>query len=425
MKTEESNHYGQRVIDHFSVLPHRPYKEVKTLDEVAPALQVVRTLLKLGRFQEAAKAYVGELSLALLFNLEAHAEILSLLRPFFPSGWNKVPENLDSWSSSRLINDVAGALDNIGEHEAALAAYSANLIAVQEREDWENVSATLFNIAFCLGKQNRLAMSHRLIMLNHDLAVTIENKEILFMSLLSLFANQSRFGQWSEAASTWQKLDPMGRDWRRSAYRQGEAEYWFARNQFWQDRLQEEHLTAAEQLVRKDGNRNALRGIWGLRGEWRLEQQEWELASKSFHEALSMARERGLTNAFSETGLALAKLHLSQFHSPDEARHEAERLSALREPAHRFLAMLWREIGDLEQAKKHALAYYKWAWADGEPFVWRYDLDKATELLRELNAPIPDLPPYDPAKDEPFPWEADVRKAIEKLRAEKEAEKKG
>ncbi|MCH7849905.1 MAG: hypothetical protein IIB53_16275, partial [Planctomycetes bacterium] len=34
---------------------------------------------------------------------------------------------------------------------------------------------------------------------------------------------------------------------------------------------------------------------------------------------------------------------------------------------------------------------------------------------------IPDLPPYDPAKDEKLPWEDGVAAAIEKLRAEVEA----
>ena len=73
------------------------------------------------------------------------------------------------------------------------------------------------------------------------------------------------------------------------------------------------------------------------------------------------------------------------------------------------------------QAKHHALAAYRWAWADGEPFVRRFELTKTTELLMQLNAPIPILTTYDPTKDEPFPWEAEVRTAIEKLRAEKTA----
>jgi hypothetical protein len=83
--------------------------------------------------------------------------------------------------------------------------------------------------------------------------------------------------------------------------------------------------------------------------------------------------------------------------------------------------MLWLALGDIEQAKHHALAAYTWAGADGEPYVRRYELTNTTELLQQMNVSIPTLPPYDPAKDEPFPWEADVRAAIEKLRAEKEA----
>ena len=103
----------------------------------------------------------------------------------------------------------------------------------------------------------------------------------------------------------------------------------------------------------------------------------------------------------------------------DDARSEAERLARLRRPANRYLALLWKVIGDFEQAKFHGLKAYEWAWADGEPYVHRYELTKTTELLNELSVPIPNLPPYDPTKDEPFAWEADVRAAMEKLRAEK------
>ncbi|MCH7729047.1 MAG: hypothetical protein IH991_21575, partial [Planctomycetes bacterium] len=76
-----------------------------------------------------------------------------------------------------------------------------------------------------------------------------------------------------------------------------------------------------------------------------------------------------------------------------------------------------------EQAKKHALAAYKWAWADGEPYVWRFELNESRELLEKLDAEIPELPPYDPDKDEKLPWEDEVAAAIDKLRAENEANK--
>ena len=96
--------------------------------------------------------------------------------------------------------------------------------------------------------------------------------------------------------------------------------------------------------------------------------------------------------------------------------------------AHRdqiYLAMgeAYLRIGDPEQAKNHALAAYRWAWADGEPYVNRYELNKTRALLDELGVEAPDLPPYDPAREEKLPWEDEVVAAINKLRAENEAKK--
>jgi hypothetical protein len=72
-------------------------------------------------------------------------------------------------------------------------------------------------------------------------------------------------------------------------------------------------------------------------------------------------------------------------------------------------------IGDVEQAEKHALAAYEWAWADGEPYVHRYELNKACALLEQIGVQVPKLTPYDPAKDGKLSWEDDVVAAIEKL----------
>jgi tetratricopeptide (TPR) repeat protein len=252
----------------------------------------------------------------------------------------------------------------------------------------------------------------------------VHSREHTFIGRELLFHNQTVLGQWEAAEETWRLLDAMGRNWERSYYVQGEAEMSFARSQFWQGTMQEGHLAAASSLAEKDNNRATLREVHQLRGAWLLERREWELAAASFQEAVRMARERRLLDEQSEAGLALAKLHLQQLGTHDEARQEAERLAGQRAPAHRYLAMLWLAIGNAAEAEKHALAAYKWGWADGEPYVDRYELSKTIELLREMSVPIPSLPPYNPAKDQPFPWEATVRAAIAKLRATKAARKK-
>jgi tetratricopeptide (TPR) repeat protein len=418
MKVEDKEDYGQRVVDHYSSQPHNPYEEARTMEDVEIGLNIVRTLLKLGRYQEAADVYQGDLSNALTLNLEAHVEALSLLRPFFPASWGQLPKHVDTWYASYLTNDAAIALHSCGELQIAVGAYGAALRMLLETKSWDNVNICLRNISSILADQRLLAKALRVNRLALDLAVVRNASEDIFKGLLSLFDNQSRNGQWQEAETTWRRLDPMGREWSRSVYRQGSAEHEFAKSQFWQGTLQEDHLTAAASLAQKDGNRPILRNLHWMRGSWRLEQGEWTLAAASFDQALTMARERRLVDGDSETGLALAKFHLRQLTDAD-ARCEAERLAQLRRPAHRYLALLWQAIGDLDQAKHHTLAAYKEAWADGEPYVHRYELTKTTGLLNELGVPVPNLPLYDPAKDEPFPWEAGIRAAIEKLRAEK------
>ncbi|HWB05569.1 MAG TPA: AAA family ATPase [Verrucomicrobiales bacterium] len=416
MPVADRDRYGQRVVDHFSSQPHNPYEQAKTLQDVVSGLHVVRTLLKLERYQEAANAYCGPLSDALLFNLEAHVEIISLLKPFFSSGWDELPKNIDESNASMLAYNAATALRNCGELETAQAAYGAVLHSNLKSENWAAANATLLDISRSLEVQNQLADALRIDALALELASVGVTEELLFMSRLFLFCDQSRIGQNELAAETWRLLDSMGRDWSRMAYRQGDAERYFARAQFWQGSLQERHLENATNIALKGNNRPALRDLHWLRGAWRLEQREWMLATESFQVAVRMARERRLTDEESEAGLALAKLHAGQFVRLTEGRQEIERLAAQRRPAHRYIAKLWQALEEHESAKLHAIAAYKRAWADGEPYVNRYELTKAIELLHGMRIPIPNLPPYDIIQAPRLPWEARISSEIRNIR---------
>jgi hypothetical protein len=418
LRPEERDCYGQRVVDHFSEKAHSPYEQAETLEDVRDRLHVVRTLLKMSRYQQAYDAYAGDLCNALLFNLEADAEVLSLLRPFFPQGWATLPNAVHERGGSYLASGAAIALGRVGERVESSAAYGAALEADLRLADWISLRTDMSNISNVLRAQSRLAQEDRCLLLSLNLATLIGDNEVTFRARLNRFEYLATIGQWVDAQAMWDLLDPMGHNWSRARYRPGDAEYEYALFRFWQGDLSEERLARAEQPAQAGRNRTVIRYLHGLRGKWSLERGEWALAADSLHEAVSMARAVGRTDAEAETQLTLAQFHLGQLADP---RREAEQLANARWVSNRALADLWLAIGDHEQARKHALAAYKWAWADGEPYVYRYELNKARALLEKLGAEIPNLPPYDPAKDEKLPWEDEVAAAIEKLRAEKEA----
>jgi hypothetical protein len=423
LKTDERDRYGQQVVDHFTAQPHNPYAQARTLADVAAGVQVVRTLVKLERWAEALRAYRGDVANALRVNLEAHTETLSLLRPFFPQGWIRLPEGLETSEGAYLANDAAMALGDLGETGAALEAYGAATEAHLKQGNWPGLRAVLGNMAGDLLAKNRLAAAGRLTEWALDLAGMSGDAEDLFMARLFWLSMQIRWGRWAAAAATWRLLDPMGRSWSRGAYRQGIAEHGFALGQWWQGTLRKEHLERAARLAEADGDSVTVRALLRLRGDWHLAQGDWPRAAEAYQAAVEKARERRRADWDAEIGLAWAIQQRGKLGTAAEARHEAERLS--REVGDSCtLARLWHALGEPGRAREQALAAYRWAWADGEPYVHRYDLTEATKLLTEWGIPVPVLPPYDPAKDEPLPWEAKVRAAIDQAMAEKAAKEK-
>lgn len=416
MKKEDTERYGQRVVDYYSSQPHDPYENARTMEDVENGLHLVRTLLKLSHYEQAVAAFRDDLGTALLDNLEAYIEILALLRPLFPSGWDRLPMNVDNSDASYLAGSAAIALYGCREYQQASSVADALLCVQLKSENWGLVHYWLRHLLLNLFHQHLQAKSFRVMDLSLALANVREENEEISNSRSYLFVTQVTQGYWQDAEVTYRLLNSTG-------VKHRTAEMWFLYLQFFQGYLEETQLTDAIVLAEQECRRFDLRELQKLRGMWLLEQGDRMKATASFTRAIMMAHERRLRDVTSETGLALAKHYLGELTGGD-AHEEAERLSQLPHPSHYYLAMLWRNLDDLARAKMHALEAYKLAWADGEPYVNRYLLTKSIELLKQMSVPVPVLPPYDPEKDEPFPWEADIREAIEKLRAKKEAKEK-
>ena len=368
----------------------------------------------MGRTQEALRAYRGGLADALFFNLEAYAEALSLLHPFFVGGWASPSADIGNVQFSFLVADAAEAFWRLGQPEQSLMLHEIVMKIDLKFNYWKNLRIDLSIMANILAGQNRLALRDKYIRFELELAESMDDDAHLFRARFNRFAQLTEMGRWAAAEALWRQLDPMGRDWPPALYRTGMAEEAYARFQFWQGRLTEDLLAEAERLARSGRNRNSVRLLSSLCAEWRLERGEWALAVESLYEAIRMTREAGINDTQLETWLALARFQLGQLPA---AREEAIRLSNRRDPSHLALAELWHVIGDPGEATQHALAAYGWAWADGEPYVHRHELSRAADMLRLLGAENPKLRAYDPADDQPVTFEDQVRAVIERLRA--------
>lgn len=415
LRTEDRDRFGQRVLDHFSLRSHSPFAEAETLDDVRDGMTVVRTLIRMGRMAEASVALDGDLADALLFNLDASTETLALMRPFFTPGWGALSVDLGSRTFSRLATIAFIAVNNLDQFEQALTMADAILRTDLADANRTYVRVDLSNTAGTLADMNRLAAAARHWVYALELAERIGDLQNLFVARLDRFSDLIRRGLWAEAEDMWLLLDSMDQALSRALYRPGKAELEHARLLFCQGLLIEERLTTAEQLSRSGRARRNLKDVLALRGRWLLVEGGYAGAADNLREVIRMDREVGESTLTAETQLALARFRLGQL--PD-ARQEAVRLSTLAKPAHLALAELWDAIGDRERAIDHADKAYRKAWADGEPYVQRYDLDRAADILRAHDAEVPTLRPYDPTSDERLPWEDDIVALLARLRSE-------
>jgi hypothetical protein len=416
---EDKERFGQRMVDYFSQQAPISYENAETIEDVSIGVHLVRVLLQMGRFQQAADAYLGILCRPLMRNLEAYAEALSIERPFFRQGWNKLPDCVDERSAIHLANDASIALLETGQAEEALAVEGAVIANRLELQDWETLASSIVGVANVLSSRNQTARLESFALLALDLASLSNDLDELFRRQLDRFQLLTHFGRFDEADALWKTLESMPRPSRPAAYRLGAAEIRYAEFQFYRGTFNEEHLFAAERLAKKGRDRGTIRRCYVLRGEWHMASGEWELAAESFDSVVRMDREVGRPRADNEVRLALAKLHLEK---TSEARSEAERVSGGSHPPHLELADLWLALGDDDQAKKHALEAYKWAWADGEPYVHRYALNRSASLLKEMHTEVPNLPLYDPEKDKKFPWEDELVAAVTNVKISKKAD---
>ncbi|MGV3618118.1 MAG: DUF4062 domain-containing protein [Fimbriimonas sp.] len=415
MDGSETARLGQGAIDHFSSRPPVKYEQVKSLSELADPIRMVKLYQAMGRWAQAASLFRGDLSNTLKYTLEEYHETLGLYRPFYGMApFTALPGHVKEYESlSYIANDVAICLGSAGMSEGARQIYLCLMRLDIKNGNFAAISIGLQNLSL---EVDSLYQRERLYNWSLELARAVEEDEEEFSSQFFIFSEQVLRGDYERADRTWEILEEAGFEWSRHAYRQGSAEYWRCRQRFQQGALTEEELARTMEISRSNNNRFMVRQILALRGKWHLRMARHAEAKRDCEEAIMMARSVRLVDEEAETLSVLVELGLRGDKS--EIRRRIEELEAQGINAGVLTAEVWEGLGEPEKAGAEARKAYQEAWNDGEPYVYRYHLDRAKEILTRLGAPMPELPPFDPNRIERFEWEDDLVALIEKKKAE-------
>ncbi len=422
LESEKLTEYGLKVVDYFSQKDTVNFAEVESLEEVREVINVVLTLIRIGEFSRAANLYRAGLSTAMSENLEAHHEELAILRSFFVNAAYDLPDSIDEYTESYLLNATAITLAYLQHLKEALKINRINLgldLSLNNKS-WSNIRNTVTSIGWIFWKTGKYSKELQYHKWANEIATLTESEEALFICNYFYFDYLSERGLYREAVIIWEYLERnKNKAWSRSRYQPGSVETIYCYFQFRTGQLKESNLEEAEKLALQSKNRYTLRSLNRLRGMWYIDQSKWAEAANYLNKAIEMARSVGLNDGTSEVLLAFTQYKLEMLKNPVK---KAEQLGQARNPNHLFLAELWEAIGDLKNSAKHGLLAYKKYWAEGEPYVDFYYLERTKKLLDRIECPHPVLPPYQEKAEVLLPVEVKLVEAIEELRREKKGE---
>lgn len=405
LKHEEKHHFGQRVVDHFSQQAHNPYQEAETIEEFDNAKRIVKALLLMGKEQEALK-FINRNNVArvLASRFEAHNEILSIIRPFFDYDWAAPHHLLKNKGGHSIASIAAVALRRMGAFREAFSVSQSAIINCLDNKRFWSFHSHLVSLSSTAGDLNLLALEDRLLQLALENSALYQDDSLKCRVLLARYRQLSKLGMFREANSLWEEMSPL----LALLAERDVADHHFALSQYFQGRLSADHLSEAEASNRFSAI--GIRNLAALRGSWHLDRREYEAAKQDLARAVALAHKAGKVDRRSEVRLAIARYNLGEL---TDSRNTAEYFSQNAQGAWQYdLAELWCAIGNLGEAAQQATAAYQWAWADGEPFVNRYQLNKTMILLNQLGAPIPQLSPYKPDASRKLDLEEQVIQTI-------------
>jgi tetratricopeptide (TPR) repeat protein len=404
----------QELHRYFDATPKpKDWNLVENLDDLTSAIELYYTLVGLGRPMDAYHVFQEHLDFATLYRLSASRQRVELLASLCRDDGGLLQQTLDVPAQSFVLNALALAYQNCGEPGQAVVLYQKKIRLDDESGQQSQAAAGWRNITdpYRFSGQLRLAQHSA----QNALAMSREPqdrfREAISLSSNGLVAAVCSDGSNSELALRRAKAILAAT----APHQQGEGvvSAWLAQARLWQAQPAAA-LALAHQAWQLAGIKRAERDFVRaarLHGEAAVGLGDLGVAEEQLQHALTRARTVNFIEEELPALISLAEVQRSRKEF-DAARELLEHvwIPAQRGPyplwhadARNVLARIERDEGHRDAAIAAATRAYELAWCDGPPYAYHYGLTNAKQLLAELGAPEPELPPFDESKFEPMP----------------------
>jgi len=382
---------------HFEALPAIDEDEVNRLEDLMPTIELYNTLVGLGRYDDALTILEERMS-SLIYRLSAAQKMAELIEMLFPTGIEREP-HLPQERQRVAFLYLGLAYQFIGQPERAVTQYSR-----------AETSYTGLALALSLRLSGKLCRAETLLrqallfFLQSSKSDVEQALSLLWLGLVlasrgeiigAEICNQRALRIFNKTSNDGGKEHVQ--------FHLSQLSLWIGNPMVASSLAETIRKPRAVKLLSIPATR--------VQGSARLALNDFTKAEGLLINSLTNARAVNLVEEELPALIGLAELRRRQG-KPDEAR---EFLNDFGEAAERgpyplfhadacnVLVQIERDAGNTPLAIEAATQAYRLAWCDGPPYAYHWGLEAARKHLRELGAPEPQLPPFDPSKFEPMP----------------------
>jgi tetratricopeptide (TPR) repeat protein len=396
---------------HFEAVPKiDDYHKVNSLEDLTPAIELYNTLIGLGRYDDAGSFFYERLSDATLYRLSASRQRIELLEMLFPDGLEESPRLSRQVAQAYALNALGQGYQFFGQPGRAAQLFQRANAIFSEMKNEGYLSVGLRNLSLSLRLSGALCESS--VAARRALVIMQKDRFDEGVSLYLLGFTLAARGLVNESGSALQRALRI-RIAQSEAPGEGLVNCFLAQRALWRGKFAVARSFAdrAWELAYVLNNENDFIRAARVQGEAALGLNDHATADERLHHALTRARIVNLVEEELAALVALAELrrrqgdHKAARELLDDGWEAAERgpYPLIHTDAFNVLAQIERDEGNNAAAIEAATKAYRLAWCDGPPFAYHWGLEKATQHLKELGAPEPEMPRFDETKFEPMP----------------------